>query len=472
MRPVIEEVRNFIERHGLLAKGDRVLLSLSAGKDSMFLLHSLLLLRDELCIQPGIFHLNHMSRGSESDRDEDFLRELGARLGLDLHMRRYDVNAGREAGESFEEHGRNVRYRMLGEIADAEGYSAIATAHSRDDQVETVLMRLFTGTGIHGLQGILPRRGKIVRPLLSVGTYDIYAYLRDHGLAWREDATNAERTFARNFIRHEVAPRVRDKFPMADDSIISLSRIAGEYISMVDEMLYEKYGDLAEWNNGLLCIDADAVKHSFPVFSHVVASLIRKNFNHHVNRRMLEEIYSKYIVEKANISIYKDKTLRIEKKFRKDRSWLALGTTAEEAPVPPQWEYRIDLDDENEHILELSEIGIAITIAPSDYVFFRKFSKNSGYIFVTLENSPESIYIRNRRAGDVIKTEKGAKKIKDILIEKKLDHVSKERVPLLVAGDTVIACMTGLIMDIPSRVAADFLVDKNSKKVVAVYKNQ
>ncbi len=449
-----------------------MLLSLSAGKDSMFLLHCVMLLREELGIQPGIFHLNHMARGAESDHDADFLRALGEKLGLELHMRRHDIKADRGAGVSFEEHGRNVRYRMLEEIADARDYSVIATAHSRDDQVETVLMRIFTGTGIHGLQGILPRRGKIVRPLLSVPAADIYAYLKAHGIAWREDESNDDRAFARNFIRHELAPRIREKFPMADDSILSLNRVAGETISMIDELLSDKFGDLAEWNNGLLYLDVDAVKRSFPVFSHVVSSIIRKNFNHHVNRHMLQEIYSKFMIEKANISIYEDRFIRVDKTYRKDRSWLVMGPATEGASVQPLWEYRVDLDDRNERMLHLSEIGETIVIERADYVFFEKFRKNTEYIFVTLENSSEPLYIRNRRAGDVIKTEKGTKKIKELFIERKLDHATKDRIPLLVAGDTVIACMTGLVLDIPGRVAPDFLVDKNSKKVVAVYKKQ
>ncbi len=471
MEPVIVRIRDFIDRHGLIGKGQRLLLSLSAGKDSMFLLQAIDLLREEIGIQAGIFHLNHMMRGDESDRDEAFLRDLGRIHAMETHITRHDFFSERARGHSFEEEARNVRYRMLNEIAGSCGYSLIATAHTRDDQIETVLMRIFTGTGIYGLQGIPPRRGNIVRPLLPVSSEEIYAYLKTHGIEWREDSTNADVSYSRNYIRHELMPRVRIKFPMAGDALLSLSQIAGETTAMIDAMVTEKYGPLVEYREGILYIDADELKNEYPAFFHVTSSLIRRHFNHYVNRSMLEEIYSKYLIEKANISLFRDRRITADKIYLDGKSRLKIGPAESNNRTMSLWEYRVDLGDAQEQIIELSEIGISVTVKISDHDFFEKLHKNNSYIFVTLENKGESIYIRNRRKGDVIHTETGTKKIKELFIEKKLDPVSKERVPLLVTGNTVAACMTGLLSDIPNRVAADFLVDKNSKKVVAVFRN-
>lgn len=471
MEPILITIRDFIRHHGLFGRGDRLLLSLSAGKDSMFLLHVIAQLREELGIEAGIFHLNHLMRGNDSDRDEDFVRAIGERFGMEIHACRHDFKTGHAPGISFEEDARNVRYRLLREMAEKGNYNVIATAHSRDDQVETVLMRILTGTGIHGLKGIHPKRGNIVRPLLEISAGDIYGYLRANGLEWREDASNEDLSITRNYIRHRVLPCVRDRFPMTDESILSLSEVAGESISLIDGLVKERYPSIIEDAGNSAYIDADALLHSFPLFAHVTSSLIRRKFNHHVNRKMLGELYSKYHVEKANVSLYADKSMRAEKIYRKNKSWLKLSNAGPaEAPVP-RWMYRINLEASGELVIDLAEIGLSVTVKVADYGFFEKFHKNNRYIFVTLDNSNESLYIRNRREGDCIRTEKGTKKVKELFIEKKLDNATKERVPLLITGDTVIACMPGLVLDVPNRVATDFLVDKNSKKVVVVFKN-
>ncbi len=470
MEPIIVSIRDFIRRHGLFAKGDRLLLSLSAGKDSMFLLHLITLLREEMDVEAGIFHLNHMMRANDSDRDEDFVRTMGERKGLETHICRHDFKTGRTAGISFEEDARNVRYRMLKEIAELHRYSVIATAHSRDDQIETVLMRIVTGTGINGLQGIPARRGNIVRPLLSISSGEIYDYLRAHGIEWREDASNEGTVYTRNYIRNRILPCVREKFPMADESILSLSEVAGENISMIDDLINEQYHGISKEDEDDVYVDADALQHCFPLFAHVTSSLIRRKFNHHVNRSMLQELHSKYLIDKANIRLYADKTIRAEKVHRNGKSWLKLCRAGFTGSATPKWIYPVKLTGEREQTIDLVEIGISVIIKVADYGFFEKFYKSNSYIFVTLENNIESLYIRNRREGDTIRTEKGTKKLKELFIEKKLDNASKEHVPLLLANETVIACMTGFLFDIPNRIATDFLVDKNSKKVIAVIK--
>ena len=471
MEKLIDRVRDYINSRGLMKQGDRVLLSLSAGKDSLFLFHSIMALRNELGVGIGIFHLNHMMRGAESDHDEDFIRAMGERHGIETHLERHDFSLKRGHGVSFEEDARNVRYRLLDQIAESGNYTVIATAHSRDDQVETVIMRVLAGTGIHGLRGMAPRRGRIVRPLLAVTAAEIYEYLREHAIEWREDASNADLSYSRNFVRNRVLPCARERFPMADDSIMSLSEVADETISLLDDMIQKQYGSLVEMEGEDVFIDAEALKHSFPLFAHVVSSLIRQKFNHHVNRTMLQELHSKFLIDRANISLYADKKIRAEKLFRGNKSWLRLSGPGTEVGPVPEWEYTLKEIGEEDHILELAEIGISITIKPADYAFFEKYHKNKSYIFVTLENNDDLLYIRNRREGDVIRTRQGAKKIKELFIDKKLTNAGKNRVPLLLAGETVIACMTGFLFEIPNRIAPDFLVDKNSKKVIAVIKN-
>jgi tRNA(Ile)-lysidine synthetase-like protein len=186
---------------------------------------------------------------------------------------------------------------------------------------------------------------------------------------------------------------------------------------------------------------------------------------------MLEEIHAKYMVDRANISIYTDKYIRVEKIFRDGKSRLRISASAQDDSMARDWEYRIDMKYFSETVLDLKESGISVTVRAADYEYFEKFHKNKSYIFLALENDSGVLYIRNRRRGDRLKTVQGTKKIKDMMIEKKLDSALKDRVPLIVAGGAVAAWMPGFLLDLPNRVSVDFMVDKNSKKVIAVFKN-
>jgi tRNA(Ile)-lysidine synthase len=470
METIILKVEEFVKQHALIEKGDRVLLALSAGKDSMFLFHVMRILAKIYGFETGIFHLNHLTRGAESDLDEQHVARLSSEHGIEFFIERHDFAENNCNGISFEERARNTRYRMLEEIAGSHGYNKIATAHSMNDHVETVLMRIFTGTGIHGLQGIPPRRGNIIRPLLTISSHDIYKYLKEQGIEWREDSSNTDIFYMRNFIRHEIIPLAQKRFPMLTDSLRSLSEVAGDTVKLINEMVSEKFSALQTVTEKDVLIDADKMIENYPVFCHVVSTIMRDHFNHNVNRIMLQEIYAKYRINRANVSIYEDKEIKVEKLFQSGKSRLRISENLIDQSESSDWEYCIDIQDFHEQKLDVREIGISIIIKMADYDYFLKFNGNNSYIFVTLDNNCKSIYIRNRRNGDRIKTEKGTKKIKDLLIEKKLDNASKDLVPLLVSGTSVIACMPGLLFDIPNRVAADFLVDKKAKKVLAVFK--
>ncbi|OHD63203.1 MAG: tRNA lysidine(34) synthetase TilS [Spirochaetes bacterium RBG_13_51_14] len=471
MEEAVARVRNYINRHALIEKGDRVLLSLSAGKDSMFLFHVMNLLSAEYSLRVGVFHLNHLMRGADSDRDEIHVATLATSHGIDVFIERHDFDRNRRGGRSLEEPAREKRYALLSEIAGSHGYNKIATAHTGDDQIETVLMRIFTGTGIHGLQGIPARRDAIIRPLLGLSSTDIYEYLNSHGIVWFEDVTNTDVSRARNYIRHEIIPVIRKRFPMMRDAIQSLSEVAAETVSLLNELIAVKFPYEHCVSGNDVYIDVEMLLKSYPAFCHAVSTAIRVYFKHQTNRTMLAELYSKCLVDRANVGLFRDKRIRVDKVFRDGRIHLRISPGIPADPVPAEWEYVIDLDDFQERKLDLREIGVSVTVKPADYEYFQKFNKNNRYIFVTLDEGMKSLYIRNRRKGDTLRTEYGTKKIKELLIENKFDAVTKNRVPLLSDGSTVIAFMPGLLFDIPNRVASDFLVDKKDIKVLAVFKN-
>ena len=200
----VESVKLYSDPYDMLPDGARVLCAVSGGADSVALLHL-------LCAMPEISvccaHFNHRLRGAESDRDEAFVKELCAKLGVPCFIGSADVAAyAAEHGLGIEIAARKLRYEFLERTAQAQGCSRIATAHNADDNAETVLMHLLRGSGLRGLCGIPPVRGNVVRPLLNVPRSEIEAYLAEHGLSHVEDSSNGSDDYTRNRVRHQLLP--------------------------------------------------------------------------------------------------------------------------------------------------------------------------------------------------------------------------------------------------------------------------
>ena len=269
----------FFMREQHMADGDGVLLAVSGGADSVCLLFLLWLLRDELPIRLAAFHLHHGIRGKEADRDEAYVRELCCRLDVPFYSAHEDVSAyGKEHGISEEEAGRVLRYRHLEQLADELSFEKIATAHHREDQAETVLLNLFRGTGLKGLGGIRPVRGRIIRPLLGLSRAEIEECLRENGICWCEDSTNGENTYQRNRIRNELLPWVQKNLnEQAAEHVVRLALLASEaddYFEKLAEGLLRKARD-AGMTPG--CLPTE-ILDSQPelVRSYLVRSLIRE----------------------------------------------------------------------------------------------------------------------------------------------------------------------------------------------------
>jgi tRNA(Ile)-lysidine synthase len=211
---ITERVLRTVRKYGLIEPGGRVVVALSGGPDSVALVHLLRELESagELTVA-GLAHFNHQLRGADADGDEAFCRAMAAELELPIEVGRADVRSlARAQGRSIEDAARAARYAFLESAADRVGASAIAVGHSRDDQAETFLLRLMRGAGPRGLAGILPRAGRVVRPLLELRRHDLRDYAAAHQLAFREDATNADVSIPRNRVRHELIPYLEREF--------------------------------------------------------------------------------------------------------------------------------------------------------------------------------------------------------------------------------------------------------------------
>lgn len=229
------DLRPFMERWGMLPpSGGTMLVAVSGGRDSVCLLHYLATMPRDFSVAAA--HLDHGQRPT-AGRDVAFVRQLCRELDVPLTVERADVPAlARQRGVGLEEAGRMARYDFFRRTADSLGAQRIATAHHAADQAETVLLNLVRGTGMQGLAGIPPVRGRIVRPLLETSRDDIETYLKTHGLSHVEDETNRDTSLGRNRLRREVMPGLLSLHPGAAASICRTAELLRREDAFLDSL--------------------------------------------------------------------------------------------------------------------------------------------------------------------------------------------------------------------------------------------
>jgi tRNA(Ile)-lysidine synthase len=223
-----QQVLATIRRYGMFASGDRVVVAVSAGPDSVCLLHLLRELAPALDVAvAGIAHVNHKLRGKESDLDECFVADTARALGLPFHRTEAPVG---EASGNLEQAARRARAEFFRELIARDAATRIAQGHTRDDQAETVLFRLLRGSGLAGLAGVLPvTTSGFVRPLLQVTRAEVTAFLKERGIPWRQDSSNTDPRFARNRIRLRLLPDLtREWNPRLSEALAHLADLAYE----------------------------------------------------------------------------------------------------------------------------------------------------------------------------------------------------------------------------------------------------
>ncbi len=460
------KVARFIDSTGMLRNIKKVLLSLSAGKDSMALLHILLDLRDERALNFEIFHLNHLSRGEASDADELFLRERASEFDVPITVQRLDVMKTRPGGCSFEEHARNVRYALAEEIARTQQCDAIATAHTLDDSVETMVMRMFQGTGIHGLRGIEPRRGMLIRPILCLSSDEVYAYLRCHGIRWCDDATNFDARYLRNYVRHTVLPVIERRFPAYQSALARLSTIAREEAALVDNLVKQCYGESAfrRTDEGII-IELEKVCADEALLKHLIARAFHE-LGGYISAAMIDDIVRKLTSRRAHAELFCGRGVRATKARRGGAAIIHIHHYAGDEPEG-DWKYSISLT-RLPCAIDIEEASLNLKLYFADENFFRSHKTAKNIACIALSDAVEEIVIRNRRPGDRISLQIGEKKIKDVFIDAKLSPREKRLVPLVEVGGRIAAVLTGIAAGGTNRISEEFLVISGAKKILAI----
>ena len=264
-----------IARHRMISKGDRVLVALSGGADSVALLHVLLSMREEWGLTLGALHLNHQLRGYESLRDEAFVRGHCSRRDIPITIERADVKqTSKQAGESIELCARRLRYSFFERHAREGGYK-VATAHTASDNAETVLINLTRGTALRGLAGIPPVRGRFIRPLIDCTREEVEAYCREHSLPRVEDSTNKSDDHTRNRMRRHVLPLLKSENPRIIEGMARLTDKLREDADYLDEQAALLRVTLARAPEG--SFERDGFLRAHPALrSRVLADMLRE----------------------------------------------------------------------------------------------------------------------------------------------------------------------------------------------------
>ena len=452
-----------VRRHDLIARGGRVVVGLSGGPDSVALVHLLLELQaaGELSVA-GLAHFNHQLRGADADGDEAFCRAMAAALGLPLEVGSADVRAlARAERRSVEDAARAARYGFLEDAADRLGADVIAVGHSADDQAETFLLRLIRGAGARGLAGILPRSGRVVRPLIDIPRVDLRQYTAARQLDSREDSSNADLDIPRNRVRHELLPYLQREFSPGISGVLAReAAIARDDEDRLQQEAIDLAASIVLRSKDGADVDTAALTSLHPALASRVARMALQ-------------------VRAPDTFIGFDHIERLLRFAREGTPGSAMSLPGQQAvhrgprmvlgPEPPRESsagqpnsFRFPLSIPGE--VMLGDQGWAISAERAERLDWPggPGSARAANVAVALESSSLPLAIRSRRPGDRFRPLGlgHGKKLQDFLVDRKVPREARDSLPLVVDRDDRIVWVVG------ESVAEDFRVTEPSRAVI------
>ena len=439
-----QTVVKFILNKKLIDAGDRILVALSGGADSVFLLEFLLKYKRRFSIDVAAFHLNHNLRGKEANIDEQFCKNFTAQKKILFFTTSKNVKLFAKRNRmSLEEAGRELRYGEMLKIARANNYTKIATAHNADDNTETVLLNLIKGTGIKGLSGIPERREKIIRPILVLSKKEILDYLDSKKIKYRTDRSNAENNYNRNYLRNEIIPLIRNNLnPQFDSAVFRTSEIIKGYSSLIDEQINNAFRKAVTYRQQKLIIKLKHLEETdVRLYGDVLRKSVRKYFNDDLENKNISDLLKLVRSQTGSEIRLSNRIFAV-----KERNSIIIFFKKRDMKNVKQVEIKIGEEKQFE--------GKSVSIS----VFNRdklNFYDNVNKEYISKDNIKSSFILRRWRDGDRFYPlgMKNSKKLSDFLSEQKV-RSSEKKEQLVLTNSGKIVWVVGIRIDERYKISA------------------
>ena len=414
---LFREILNINKKYNLIESNDIIVVGFSGGPDSVFLVEMLKKLQCFFNFKIYLVHINHLLRGKDADSDENFSFEYAKKNNLEIFIKRIPVKEiAKEIGKTLEEVGREERYKFFSEIYEKVGANKIATAHNKDDQIETFLFRLIRGASLQGLEGIKIKNNNIIRPISEIYKKDILEYLNKNEIQYKIDKTNFENEFTRNSIRLDLIPFIEERYNIKfKDKIFSL-------IEEIRENNNNNSLNLSDYTDSKNRILLEKIKFLSNFDRKNLLGLFLNKKNIEVNRNKIDEINS-LIKSNGTKKIDLNKTYRIVKNY----THLYIEEKREDNTINNS---TIQLKIPSEQVF--NNFKISVEIAKNLYIPKEK----NQYLLYALYN--DIIEVRYRKEGDrIFLDENHSKKIKEIFIEQKIPKDIRDRIPIFLYNNNI-----------------------------------
>ena len=403
---IFEKVLNTINKHGLIQKGDKIVVGLSGGPDSVCLLHILNRLKKEWDLEIYAAHLNHQIRGLEAQKDAFYVSKLCEEMGITFFIKSINVPEYCEKnGVSIEEGARKLRYEMFNEIKVNTKSNKIAIGHNLNDQAETILMRIMRGTGLQGLKGIdYIRDGIIIRPILDIDRKDIEEYCEEYKLNPRIDKSNLESIYTRNKIRLDLIPYMRDNFNSnVIESIVRMGNSLRNDNDYIENEALNKFKEVSVLTEDGIKINIDSYKNLHNSIKVRVLRYAIKNLLGDTN--FIDQKHIDDIIELEDDSKI-DKMLNLPRGifvYRKKDSILL----ANREIVIEDVEYCYNVPSNG--LKKINEIGLIVQTEVMSIEQYKRSKSDKSSQWFDFNKIKGGVVVRSRRAGDKIKLSGGSK---------------------------------------------------------------
>ncbi len=459
---LLERVKRIIESHHLFEKGERVIVGVSGGVDSMVLLHLLNSYRQELNLYLIVAHINHGLRPLESVREEEFVQKEAIRLGLTFECGHFDLKGLQKIrGFSLQDTARKIRFHFFEHLLEKHDGQKIALGHNADDQVETVIIRLMRGSGLRGLKGMLPLRdGKVVHPLIWIWKKEIESFARENNIPYIIDSSNLKRDYLRNRLRLKIIPLIEGECQINfRDAVLRTSNILREEDDYLENKANEAFQRVVKE-----C--GDKISFKFSDYQNLHRAIQRRFINKLLERYLKSamsweeiELYGKRIYETLNnppssFILGLSSGLYLEKRYEE----ISLKKMIFHS-IPP---FEIELNIPGRTFVK--EIGKEVVTQEIEKMEdIRTLNESPGVAFLDYQCLEFPLKIRNFKPGDRFHPLglKGSKKIKDFFIDNKIPNFERAGIPLLISGEEI-AWVVGY------RIDDRFKITTKTKKVLRI----